>query len=85
MGNGARGGNGSDFLVISLVNGLVKVIMNLQDGLPSRTVNIETQLMYNDSQVHELEVTRSLRFLQLVVDDETVFGGTLKMSKIATS
>lgn len=74
MGNGATGGNNSDFLVISLVNGAVRVSMNLQDGLPSGTVNIETQLAYNDSRVHQLEVNRSLSTLELAVDNETVFG-----------
>ena len=75
MGNGATGGNDSDFLVISLVNGAVGVSMNLQDGIESATVNIETQQAYNDSQVHELAVTRTFTFLQLTVDDERVFGG----------
>ena len=75
MGNGATGGNDSDFMVISLVNGAVGVSMNLQDGMESATVNIETQQIYNDSLVHELEVTRSFTFLQLTVDDERVFGG----------
>ena len=75
MGNGATGGNDSDFLVISLINGAVRVSVNLQDGMPSATVNIETQLTYNDSQIHELEVTRTFNFLQLAVDDERVFGG----------
>lgn len=74
MGNGAIGGNGSDFLVVSLINGVVRVSMNLQDGMESATVYIETQQTYNDSRIHELEVTRSFRLLQLVVDDETVYG-----------
>ena len=74
MGNGATGGNGSDYLVVSLVNGVVRAGMNLQDGMPSATVNIETELLYNDSQVHELELTRTFNFLQLVVDDEIMFG-----------
>ena len=77
MGNGATGGNSSDFLVISLVNGLVRATMNLQNGSPSRTVNIETQFMYNDSQIHELVVTRSSSRLQLVVDDERTSDGKL--------
>ena len=72
MGDGAAGGNGSDFLVVSLVNGVVRASMNLQDGMPSATVNIETQLLYNDSEVHELEVTRTSNFLRLAVDDERV-------------
>lgn len=74
MGDGATGGNGSDFLVVSLVNGAVRASMNLQDGMPSATVNIETQLLYNDSQVHELEVTRTSNFLRLAVDDERMSG-----------
>ena len=75
MGNGAAGGNHSDFLVVSLNNGMVRVSMNLQDGMESATVNIETDLTYNDGQIHELELTRSSRLLQLAVDNERVFGG----------
>ena len=75
MGNGATGGNHSDFLVVSLNNGMVRVSMNLQDGMESATVNIETDLTYNDGQIHELELTRSSRLLQLAVDNERVFGG----------
>ena len=75
MGNGATGGNGSDFLVISLVNGLVRVSMNLEDGILVATKNIETQLTYNDTQIHDLELTRSPSgSLELVVDDERRFG-----------
>ena len=75
MGNGATGGNRSDFLVVSLSNGMIRASMNLQDGMESATVNTETQLTYNDGLIHELEVTRSSRLLELAVDNERAFGG----------
>lgn len=76
MGNGTIGGNSSDFLVVSLVGGRVRVSLNFQDGMPFATENIETQETYNDSQVHRLQVNRSSNFLELTVDDETVIGGS---------